>query len=61
MISSMVSVIAEWHKNLNHLNIKLLNIPAAAPIPTEAAAKAKKLPSISNGELAVKSKSVLKP
>jgi hypothetical protein len=42
------------------LNIKLLNIPEKRPIPTEAAARARKLPRISKGELAVKLKLVLK-
>ena len=51
---------AEWVKNLNHLNIKLLNNPKNIPIPTDSTAKAKKLPNISKGVVAVKSKLVLK-
>ena len=60
IIKRSVSVIAEWVKNLNHLNIKLLNNPKNIPIPTDSTAKARKLPRISNGVVAVKSKLVLK-
>ena len=53
-------MIAEWVRNLNHLNIKLLKSPKNRPIPTDSAAKARKLPKIMKGDVAVKLKSVLK-
>lgn len=61
IISKSVSVMAEWVRNLNHLNVKLLKIPKNSPIPIDVAASAKKLPKISNGDLTVKLKLVLNP
>ena len=45
----MVSVIAEWQRNLHHLKIRLLIIPAKRPIPTELIASRMKSPIILKG------------
>ena len=53
---SSVSVMDEWHRNLNHLKIKLLMMPVASPMATEDSARMKKLNRIWNGVLASKLK-----
>jgi len=50
----MVSVMAEWVRNLQYLKAKLLIIPKPSPNPKDAAAKPKKFPIIMKGVAAVK-------
>ena len=54
-----VSVIDEWHKKRNHLNSKLLRMPAKSPSRTDSSASKKNWPKIANGVDAVNSKSDL--
>ena len=48
-----VSVIAEWHKNLMYLNIRLDAAPNTTPIEIEERANSIKLPAITKGVDAV--------
>ena len=45
----MVSVIAEWHKNLAYLNMRLLRTPNRSPIANDERAKVTKFRMIVNG------------
>lgn len=51
----MVSVIAEWHRNLAYLKRKLLSMPNRRPIAKDDNASTMKLPIIVNGVLTVNS------
>ena len=46
---------AEWHKNLKYLNIRLLNMPPIKPTASDASARTIKLPAIVKGVDPVKS------
>jgi hypothetical protein len=50
-----VSVIGEWHKNLQYLKRRLLNTPPKTPNAKEANASVMKLPAIMSGVLPVNS------
>ena len=61
MNNKMVSVAAEWVRDLKCLSMILLNSPKVKPIKIEMRPKSKNYPIISKGEYHSNSKSVPKP
>lgn len=55
IIIRRVSVIGEWHKNLQYLNNRLLKTPPRTPKARDANASVMKLPAITSGVVPVNS------
>lgn len=55
IIIRSVSVIGEWHKNLQYLNKRLLKTPPITPNARDANASVMKLPAMTSGVVPVNS------